>query len=60
MLLEQFEIVVERSIGIVGGKPRAHLLIRQPLQLSSFASHPFALRHSLFSVQLPTLLPHNG
>ena len=31
---------------VIGRKPRAHLLVGQPLQLSSLATHPSALRHS--------------
>ena len=41
-----FDVAVERAVGIIGRKPRVHLLVRQPLQLSRLATHPSALRRS--------------
>ena len=43
------DVALERAAGVVGRKPRAHLLVGQPLQLSSLATHPSALRRSLLT-----------
>ena len=47
IVAQQLDVALERSVAIVGGKPRIHLLVRQPLQLSSLATHPSALRLAL-------------
>ena len=44
LLAKKSHVAVKRSVAIVSREPRAHLLVRQPLQLSSLATHPVVLR----------------
>jgi ribosomal protein bL25 (Ctc-form) len=58
ILAKKGDVTLERTVAIVGGEARAHLLVRQPLQLSSLATHQSVLRY--ISCALPPLLPDNG
>ena len=46
LFAQELDLALERSVAIIGLKPRLHLLVRQPLQLSSLGTHSTALRHS--------------
>src|SRR3954454_17475386 len=48
---QELNVPVERTARIVSGKPRAHHLIGQLLQLSSLATHRSALRFGYSSVE---------
>jgi hypothetical protein len=47
IVAQQLDVAVKRSAGVVGRKARLDLLVGQPLQLSSLATHSSALRVSL-------------
>ena len=45
MVAKQGHVLVERTAGVVGRKPRVHLFIGQPLQRLRRATHQSGLRH---------------
>src|SRR6185503_19441445 len=44
VLAQKLDVGIERAARVVGRKPRRYLLVGQPLELSSLASHSSALR----------------
>src|SRR6185369_9025711 len=39
VIAQQLHVALGRTVAVVGSKARVHLLVRQPLQLSSVAAH---------------------